>query len=255
MNKLKKKFRNRDKVFGGWTSIGHPQISEVFALAGFDFIAIDLEHSTISQEQSQRIISICDAHDVSCLPRIPSHNPESIKRLLDSGADGVIVPNVETEKQVEAIIKWVKYPPLGNRGFGVSRAQGYGFNFENYVSNWNEDSIIILQIESIKAVNNIRLLLNYQEIDGVMIGPYDLSGSLGIPGQINHRHVLNAINKVYEACNEFGKSCGPHEVDPNFESINKIFINGCTFTVLSSDVFVLWKWCQSMKSLINDFRT
>ena len=255
MNILRKKLKNREKIFGGWTSIGHPQISEMFAFSGIDFLGIDLEHSTINQEQSQRIITVCDAQGVGCLPRVPSHNPESIKRLLDSGAKGVIVPNVETEKQVQAIINWVKYPPIGQRGFGVSRAQGYGFNFENYVSNWNENSVIIIQIESVEAVRNIKHLLNYDEVDGVMIGPYDLSGSLGIPGQIHHAKVLNAVNQVYEACREFGKACGPHEVEPSLESVNQAFDSGGTFVVLSSDIFIFWKWGEKMKCLINEFKS
>ena len=126
---LKKKFQSRRKIFGAWTSIGHPSITEIFCRAGVDFVGIDLEHSAISQEQSQRIIAACHAQGVLCLPRISSHNPEMARRLLDSGADGLIVPMVNTPQDVEDIINWSKYPPKGKRGFGVARAQGYGFDF------------------------------------------------------------------------------------------------------------------------------
>ena len=104
-NTLKTKFQNRDLLFAGWTSMGHPQVTEMLARSGVDFIGIDIEHSTISQEQSQRIIAACHADGVCCLPRVASHNSETIKRLLDSGADGVIVPTVETSEQVEKLIE------------------------------------------------------------------------------------------------------------------------------------------------------
>ena len=97
---LKSNFQNRSTLFAGWTSIAHPQVTEMLLLSGVDWLGIDIEHSTISQEQSQRIIAACHAEGVSCLPRIATHNPEAIKRLLDSGADGVIVPTVETVEQV-----------------------------------------------------------------------------------------------------------------------------------------------------------
>ena len=99
--KLKTQFQNRAIIFAGWTSIGHPQVTEMLLRSSVDWLGIDLEHSTINQEQSQRIIAACHANKVSCLPRVASHNPEAIKRLLDSGADGLIVPTVETVEQVK----------------------------------------------------------------------------------------------------------------------------------------------------------
>ena len=92
---LKNKFTNREPVFSGWTSLGHPQVTEMLARSNVDFVGIDIEHSTISQEQSQRIIAACHTEGVACLPRVATHNQEAIKRVLDSGADGVIVPTVE----------------------------------------------------------------------------------------------------------------------------------------------------------------
>jgi 2-dehydro-3-deoxyglucarate aldolase len=251
---LKNSFINRKHLFAGWTSLSHPQISEMLTFSGVDFIGIDIEHSTISQEQSQRIIAVCHADGIPCLPRVASHNQEDIKRLLDSGADGIIVPTVETPEQIENLVKWMKYPPIGNRGYGVARAQGYGHDFEQYTDEWNKTSILIIQIETVCAVENIDKLLQYKEVDGVMVGPYDLSGSLGIPGKINHRKVQNAIKQVGEACKNLGKSCGVHEVDPTVESVQNAFNAGSTFTVLSSDVFIMWKWAERMKTLIEKCR-
>ena len=253
-NKIKNKFTNRKPVFAGWTSLGHPQVTEMLARSNVDFVGIDIEHSTISQEQAQSIISACHSAGVCCLPRIATHNQESIKRVLDSGADGIIVPTVDTPEQVEKLIEWMKYPPLGKRGYGIARAQGYGHDFEKYTTEWNKSSVLVIQIESVFAVEHLEELLEFEEVDGVMVGPYDLSGSLGIPGQINHDLVNNAIAHVIETCKRYGKSCGVHEVDPTVEVVQASFNAGSTFVVLSSDVFLLWKWGERMKKLINDIR-
>jgi len=248
---LKKKFLNRQNVFAAWTSLCHPSISEIFSRAVVDFVGIDIEHSTISQEQSQRIIAACQAMGTLCLPRIASHNMEMIKRLLDSGADGIIVPMVDTPEQAEKLISWCKFPTRGKRSFGIARAQGYGFDFDDYAKNWNDASSLIVQIESVTGVENIDKILSFDEIDGAMVGPYDLSGSLGIPGQLDHHKVIEASRKVIDACARHNKACGTQIVEPDIENVKNAFSSGYTFVVLSSDVFLLWKWSEKMKHLIN----
>ena len=251
---LKKKFQSRAKIFGSWTSLGHPSITEIFARSGVDFVGIDLEHSTISQEQSQWIIAASQAGDCVCLPRVGSHNPEMVRRLLDSGADGMIVPMVQNAQDVRNMIAWAKYPPKGRRGFGVSRGQGYGMDFAEYTKTWNESSIMIAQIESIAAVDRIDEILSFPELDGVMVGPYDISGSLGIPGQLEHKRVIAAGKRVIAACQKHGKSCGTQIIDPDAERVKKAFSAGFSFVILSSDVFLLWKWAENIKKLTTDQR-
>lgn len=251
---LKKKLANRQKVFGAWTSLGHPWITEMFTRSGVDFVGIDIEHSTISLEQAAQIIAAGQGNGTLCLPRLASHNREAAKRLLDAGADGLIVPMVASLAEVEEIIAWVKYPPQGKRSFGVSRGQGYGFDFDDYIKSWNDSSVIIAQIESIEGVENIGNILSSQEIDGVMIGPYDISGSLDVPGQLEHPDVIKASKKVIEACAEHGKACGTQIVQPNETNIEQVFQAGYTFAVLASDIFVLWKWSASMKETIERLR-
>jgi 2-keto-3-deoxy-L-rhamnonate aldolase RhmA len=252
---LKNKLTNRETVFAGWTSLGHPQITEMLVRSNVDLVGIDIEHSTISQEQAQSIISACHSAGVCCLPRIATHNQEAIKRVLDSGADGIIVPTVDTPEQVEKLIEWMKYPPLGKRGYGIARAQGYGHDFEEYTSQWNESSSLIIQIESISAVDNIEKLLQFDEVDGAMIGPYDISGSLGIPGQIEHEQVRNAGQVVVDACRKFGKACGTQDIDPTSERVKAAIEAGYTFVVLASDVFILWKWGEKVKKIVLDCRS
>ena len=241
---LKNKLKGRKSVFAGWTSFAHPGITEIFTRVGFDLIGIDIEHSTISQEQSQRIIAACQAAGVACLPRIASHNKEMARRLLDSGADGLIVPMVESADDVRMIIEWMKYPPVGRRGFGVGRAQGYGFDFDAYTKTWNSSSVLIAQIESINAVGRIDEILAVDGLDGVMVGPYDISGSLDVPGQLEHPLVVEAGLKVVKAAQKHGKACATQIIEPDAVQIRRAIEQGYTLMVLASDVFILWKWAD-----------
>ncbi len=251
---LKKKLRSREPVFAAWTSLYHPSITEIFGNSGVDFIGIDIEHSTISQEQSQRIIAASQAAGSLCLPRVASHNMEKIKRLLDSGADGIIVPMVNNVQEARDIQSWCKYPPQGKRSFGISRGQGYGFDFESYTKNWNSTSSLIVQIESVTGVENIEDILRVEGIDGAMVGPYDLSGSLNIPGKLDHPKVREATKRVIDACRNAGKACGTQLIEPDAKTIKLALSQGFTFIVLSSDVFLLWKWAHKMGGFISQNR-
>lgn len=247
---LKNKIRQRKKVLAAWTSLSHPSITEIFSRIGVGFIGIDIEHSTISQNESQRIIAAAQAGGSLCLPRIATHNMEMIKRLLDSGADGIIVPMVDNADDVRKIISWMKYPPSGKRGFGIARAQGYGFDFNEYIARWNQVSTLIVQIESIEAVDNIEEILSFDEIDGVMVGPYDISGSLGIPGQLEHPKVKEAAKRVIVACKKHKKGCGTQLIDPDIKNVAGKIKDGYTFIVLSSDIFLLWQWSARMQNIV-----
>lgn len=247
---LKRKLRARERMFAGWVSYAHPSITETFARAGFDFIAIDMEHSTISVEQAQRIIAASQFEGVPCLPRAVSHSNDWLKPLLESGADGLLVQMVNTPEEVAEIIQNLKYPPAGRRSYGVNRAQAYGFDFDTYIRNWNETSSFIIQVESIQAVENIEKLVAFDDVDGVMIGPLDISGSLGVPGQTAHPLVIEASRKVINACERAGKSCGTQVADASDQSVRALFDLGYTYAILGSDLFVLWKWAESMQALM-----
>lgn len=248
------RIRRRQRTFGAWTSLGHPSTAEVFAASGVDFLGIDMEHSVISLEQAQRVIAAAHSGGAACLPRIASHSGEQITRLLDSGADGIIVPNVSTTAQIERLVEACKYPPLGRRSYGVGRAQGYGFEFASYVASWNDRSSLLIQIESVEGVEAAEALLAHPQVDGAMVGPYDISGSLGMPGQLTHSRVVEACERVVEACRRRGKACGTQLVEPTPEGVAAALARGYTFIVLASDVFLLWKWSEQMRGLIRGLR-
>ncbi len=252
--RLKKQLQNRERMFAGWISYSHPSITETFARAGFDFIFIDMEHSTISIEQGQRIISASQSENVPCIPRPVSHSNDYIKPLLESGADGLLIQMVESVEQVKALIRDIKYPPIGKRTYGVNRAQAYGFDFDEYIQNWNNASIFMLQIESIQGVENIEQLVSFDEVDAVMIGPLDIAGSLGVPGQTTHPLVIEASRKVIEVCERYGKSCGTQLADVNPETVKAVFDLGYNYVILGSDLFVLWKWAYQMQVMMKKMR-
>ncbi|MBI3318504.1 MAG: 4-hydroxy-2-oxovalerate aldolase [Candidatus Omnitrophica bacterium] len=241
-------------MFGTWISFGHPSIAELFSRTGADFIGIDLEHSTLSLKEAQHLIAAAQAQGVPAIPRVSSHNGEQIRRLLDSGADGIIVPNVSSLEQIEKIVEWSKYPPEGKRGFGVARAQGYGLDFSQYVERWNHRSTLLLQIESMEAVERAESLLSHRAVDGAMVGPYDLSGSLKVPGELDHPKVKEACARVVEACRRSGKACGTQIVDPDERNVSEALGEGYSFVILASDVFLLWKWSERIHRLLEGLR-
>ncbi len=251
---LKERLRSRELIFGSWVSFAHPSITEIFASHKFDFLAIDMEHGTISLEQAQRIIAASQYYKVPCLPRPVSHSNDWIKPLLESGADGLIAPMVNTVNELQSLLEDIKYPPVGKRSFGVNRAQAYGSNFERYVKNWNLNSIFIAQIESKEAVESIEKIASNPDLDAIMIGPYDLSGSLGVPGEKFHPLVKEAELKVIKTCKERGISCGTQLSDFNPDSVKVALAMGYTFIIASSDLFVLDAWANSAERVMQGFR-
>ena len=247
---LKNKFLQRKNIFGGWVSYPELAITETICNIGVDFLSIDMEHTTISIEQAKQIIRTSQGVNVPCIPRPVSHAIELTKPILDSGSDGILYPLVENSDQVEQLINNFKFPLIGKRSFGVNRAHNYGFDFENYINSWNDSSLLLLQIESIEGVKNIDKILNFSEVDGVMIGPYDLSGSLGVPGEINHPLVKEAAKKVLLACIDHNKTCGTQIKDISIKNLKENFEFGYNLIFLSSDLFVFTDWALTTKENI-----
>ena len=252
---LKARLRRRERMFAGWVSYSNPSITETFARAGFDFMVIDMEHSTINQEQAQRIIAASQSEGVPCIPRPVSHSNDHLKPLLESGADGALFPMVESDGAVGLLRRDFFYAPVGRRSYGVSRAQAYGFDNDAYFSGWNNRGVFMLQIESVEGVENVDAILANADVDGVMIGPMDLSGSLGVPGQTQHPTVLDASRRVIEACARAGVSCGTQLSDPDPAGVAELFAMGHTYAILGSDLFALTNWARSMATLMSDGRT
>ena len=251
---IKEKFKKRKKIFGGWISFEDPSIAELFSNINFDFIAIDMEHTTISNNLAKNIITSCNSKGKPCFPRPVSSDDHILKPLLDAGADGIIAPRVSFNEDVSKLINNIKYPKKGQRSFGINRAQSYGLNEKNYFKNWNDTSTCIIQIETIDGVNNLNELLENKDIDGVMIGPYDLSGSLGVPGDLNNKKVLEATRYILDICKKKKVSCGTQLSKFNLSEIKKNFSKGFNFIILGSDLFALKNWAIDCKNIIEKFK-
>jgi len=251
---FKEKIRTRQKVFGAWTSIAHPQISEIFCHSHVDFVGIDDEHTSMTLREISEIISSCHVHQTICLPRIGQHNEEDVKRRLDLGADGIIAPQISSIEQVEKFASWMQYPPLGKRSVGVNRAHGYGFEFESYCQTWNDSLVFIAQLETKEAIDACETILSHPFVDAVMLGPYDLSGSYGILGQIEHEWIMQAEEKINFFAHKHQKGCGTQIINITPEEVMKKREKGYSFTVLSSDIFILWKWGEKVRSLVQEMR-
>lgn len=241
---LKTALCNKKLSIGSWITLANPGIAEIMARAGFDWLVVDLEHSVISIREAGELIRVIDLCGVSPLVRLSANDPVQIKRIMDAGAHGIIVPMVNSVSEAERAVKAVLYPPRGKRGVGLARAQGYGASFETY-KNWLEqNTIVIVQIEHIKAVENLQDILAVREVDGFIIGPYDLSGSIGVHGQFEHPLMLEALERIRTVGLSSGKAPGIHVVEPDVDQLRQRLEEGYRFVAYSLDIRMLDCVCR-----------
>jgi len=236
---LKSKLNNNELTLGSWVTIGHPAVIEIMASAGFEWLVVDMEHTSIDLTTAHNLIATIQANGMKALVRVSKNEEVIIKKVLDIGADGIVVPMVKSKEDALEAIDYAKYPPVGKRGVGLFRAQKYGLGFDEY-KNWvNEELVIIAQIEHIKAVENIEEIINTEGIDGVIIGPYDLSGSMGYPGEYERSDVKKAIEDVLLACKKNSVPSGFHVIESDSSKLKERIAQGCTFLAYSLDFFFL----------------
>ncbi len=238
-NILKLKLNRNEQTFGCWVTLAHPLIPEILAPAGFDWLVVDMEHSSIDVSSLLPIIISIEHNGMVPLVRVGENNPNLIKRVMDAGAYGVIVPNVNSAENAHAAINAVKYSPIGTRGVGLYRAQSYGRAFEDYKQWLAKESVVIVQIEHINAVDCIDDIFTVPGIDGFLIGPYDLSGSMGIPGQLTHPKVEIAIARIITAGKKHGICAGYHSVPADPQTASKRIEQGFRFLGFSLDSILL----------------
>ena len=243
-NALKQQLRNGQLTLGSWITLAHPAIAEIMATAGFDWLAVDLEHSVITIREAEELIRIIDLAGVVPLVRLTSNDANQIKRVMDAGSHGVIVPMVNCADDAKRAVSAVKYPTKGSRGIGLARAQGYGTSFNEYMTWQEEQSIVIVQIEHIDAVHSIKAILSVEGVDGFIVGPYDLTGSMGIPGQFHHTDFLDALKKVYSVADTLNIPGGIHIVEPDTKQLQEKIDEGLNFIAYSVDIRMLERACH-----------
>lgn len=239
MINLKQALQERKLTVGSWIQTGSPVAAEILAATGYDWLAVDCEHSEIGLEMMASVFRAADAYDIATLVRVRENDTLAIRQALDMGAKGVIVPLVNNAEQARKAVAAAKYPPEGIRGFGYCRMNEWGRNFDEYAANANKEIAVIVMIESKEAVENIHEILSVPGVDGVFIGPYDMSSTYGLTGQTEHPIVLDACRKVGEACAEHNVSAGWHIVLPTEEKLNTARDFGFTFLALGVDIVFL----------------
>lgn len=241
---LKKRLKKRELTIGSWLQIGSPIVAEIMAQAGFDWLVVDMEHSAISIDNAQTLIQVIDLAGCAPLVRLSSNDPTLIKRVMDAGSHGIIVPNVNSANDAVAAVKAVRYSPDGTRGVGLWRAQGYGFDFDKYKQWQASESLVIVQIEHIEAVNNFEAILNIDGVNGFIIGPYDLSTSLGIPGEFEHPDFRAVLDKIHHISKEMDTIMGTHVVMPDVSAAKKKIEEGYRLIAFGTDTLFLGQSCR-----------
>lgn len=236
---LKNKLKNNQLTIGSWLMISDPMCVEVMALAGFEWLVVDIEHTSLNLQTTENLIRTIQANDMKALVRVSKNEEVIIKKVLDMGADGIVVPMVSSKQDALQAVNYAKYPPQGKRGVGLYRASGYGTKFKEYKKWLNDELVIIAQIEHIDAVDNMDEILLVDGIDGTLIGPYDLSGSMGYPGEFERDDVKNAIQKILAKCKEHNIPSGFHVVDTEPEKLQSKINQGCTFLAYGIDYLFL----------------
>ncbi len=202
--KLREKWRRGEVPVGSGISFADPAISEAMANV-LDFVFIDMEHNALSLETVQSHIMAAQGTDAAALVRVPWNDPVLIKPVLDIGADGIVIPLIRTAEDAKRAVEACMYPPDGVRGFGPRRPLKYGLIQDiDYCRKANESILVIPQIEHIDAVNNLDEILAVPRLDAVLIGPNDLSGSMGLLGQTTHPDVVAAIETTVQKCRQAG---------------------------------------------------
>jgi 2-keto-3-deoxy-L-rhamnonate aldolase RhmA len=241
-------------TIGSWLQLADPALTEMMARAGFDWLVVDLEHTTTSIGDAGELIRIGSLAGAPMLVRLSGHDPSQIKRVLDAGAHGIIAPMVTTADEARRIVDAASYPPAGSRGVGLARAQGYGTGFDEYVEGAAGDTIVIAQIEHIDGVKNLDAILAVDGIDGFFVGPYDLSASLGRPGRFDDPKVQRALAEVEERVTPDGPVAGIHVVEPDVARLRDVLDRGYRFVAFASEMLIFSHRLDELSAALADLR-
>ena len=241
MINLKRRIKKGEILIGTWLNTGSPIVAEITARTGLDFIVIDLEHAAIDIAQIIPLLQAIKTGNSKCatLVRMPGNKYEDTKRYLDTGIEGVIAPLIKSRQDAEMLVSSAKYPPIGKRGVGFSRAHGYGANFEGYMKTANKKTFLCVQIEDIEAIRSIDEILSTPHIDAAFIGPYDLSSSMGITGKFTHPQYIKVERVFLDACRKNTVIPGIHVVQPDIEEVKRRIREGYQIIAYSLDIVVL----------------
>ena len=234
-NHFRKALLDRTPTFGAWMQIGHPAPAEIFGRLGYDWICVDLEHGVFDLDSMAGVFRAIECSGAVPVARLPFADTIWIKRSLDAGARGLIVPMVSSADTAREAVRHAKYPPLGDRGFGYSRANLHGIDFESYIRDANDEIAVVMQVEHRNGIDAIDAILEVEGVDGAFIGPLDLSGSYGKAGQLDCPEMVDALERFRRSCRTHGKAAGMHLVHPAAGNSEAAIADGYTMIALGLD--------------------
>lgn len=240
------RLRRGDLLIGTIVGLDSPEAIEILVGAGFDWLFLDAEHAPASPQSLQRLIIAAGA--TPCLVRLPTQEEIWVKRALDSGAAGIIVPQVNTAEQAATIARHAKYPPQGTRGIGIARALGYGYEVADYIARANAETVVMVQAEHIEAVRNVEAIAAVPGIDGFFVGPYDLSASMNKTGRVDDPEVVAAIDAVRRAGQARALALGIFGVSP--EAVAPRIASGFTLIACGVDTLLLGNGARAVTNAL-----
>ncbi len=249
---IRKKIAEGKPSIGTWLQLPSPDAAEIMAKAGYDWVAVDMEHGSFGAAALPNIMRAIECGGAAPFARLPEAQKTWIKAALESGAKGLIFPMIESAAQLEAAIDLSIYPGqdwwrqgasagCAYRGVGFCRANGFGRFFEQYRRDVAANIFLAAQIEHIKAVDEIDAILAHPRLDAIMVGPYDLSGSMGLTGKFEHPDFQEAMNRIAKACQKSGKAMGCHVVQPDPAALQAEIARGTRFNAYGIDSVFLWQ--------------
>lgn len=238
IEQIRNNLKNGGHSIGSWIQIPHASIAEIIGKAGYDWAAVDMEHGSISLHQLPDIFRALELGGTLPLVRLAKGSTEDCQQVLDAGAGGIIVPNIHSAQQLESIRAATQWPPSGIRGVGFSRANLFGKNFEQYTQE-AQNPLLIAMIENIEAVNNLDEILKIKGLDALLIGPYDLSASLGMTASFDNSEFISVIESIKVKADKALVPCGFHVVSPSINELKEKLSDGYRFLAYSTDSVIL----------------
>ena len=243
-NTLAKKLKAHETVIGTWISSGSTNVVDILRNLRFDWFVLDMEHSPVTVETVATMIQVMNGSKITPLVRVGEIDQALFKTVLDSGAQGIVVPMVNTVEEAERAVRFAKYPPRGVRGVAAVKASDYGFTMPDYIRSANEQTTIVVQIETPEALRNVKQIVAVDGVDMAFVGPSDMTMTLGLVDDRNNPRVVEAMSAVVKACEDAGKTAGTLAISA--EEIKRDLDLGFRFISLATDVRQLVVGARSM---------
>ena len=227
---------------GSWIQLGNAEVTKIMIESGFEWLVLDMEHGNVFESSLPQLLDVFEGTNCTPIVRVRPDSPQTaVKRILDLGCKTIIIPGVKSKDDINMSLESCLYPPLGKRGIGYSRANDFGLNFGEYFSSINDEVQIIPQIENREAVENIDTIFSIKEVKTYIIGPYDLTGSLGITGEFDREEYLNVVDQIKQSALENNVAPGTHVVYPKLEDLNKAIQDENKFIAYGTDALLIYE--------------